>query len=86
MTDDRITETTTGPVHHTTIVERRGGGGLLIGLALLLAVAIGAFFLFSQNRNEAVKTEAVRDAAKSVGTAAKKVGDAADTAAKKVAE
>lgn len=93
MSDDRVTETythTTGPAatpaHNTTIVERRsGGGGMLIGLAVLIAVVVVAFFLFSQNRNDAIRTDAVTEAAKSVGDGAAKVGDAAQDAAEKVA-
>ena len=85
MSDDRVTETTTttagGP--HTTVVERRSGGsgsGLLIGLALLIAVAIGAFYLMNQSRNETVKTDAISDAARSVGDSAEKIGDSAEKA------
>ena len=83
MSDDRVTEThttTTGPATpgHTTVVERRSGGsGLLIGLVLLVAVVIGGFYLFNQNRNDTIKTEAISDAAGAVGDSAKKVGDAA---------
>lgn len=82
MSDDRVTETTTAaqPQHTTTIVERRGSGaGLLIGLAVLIAVVVGAFFLFSQNPQNA-KDAAITDAAKSVGAAAEKVGDSAEKA------
>lgn len=88
MTEYRTTETReagAAPTHTTTIVERRGGsGGLLIGLAVLIAVAIGAFLLLSQQRNDAVRTEAVSEAAKSVGDAADKVGDSAAKAVDKI--
>lgn len=75
---DKITDTP-----HTTVIERRGGGGgaVLIGLALLIAVAIGAFFLFNQGRNDNLRTDAVTTAAKDVGDSAKKVGDSASKAA-----
>lgn len=83
VTAERVTETDAGP--STVVVERRGGGGgLLIGLAVLVLVVIGALFLINQNNRENVKTDAVTDAAKSVGDAAKDVGGAAQDAAKKV--
>lgn len=84
VTAERVTETDnrgSGPV----IVERRGGGGsILIGLVLLIALAIGAYYLINQNSRENIKTNAVVGAAESVGDAAKDVGDAAKDAAKKV--
>ncbi|MET3722220.1 hypothetical protein [Sphingomonas trueperi] len=70
---------------HTTVIERRSGGGAgmaLIGLAVLIAVVIGAFYLFNQNARENAKTNAVTSAASSVGDAAKDVGDAAKDSAK----
>ncbi|MGN7999571.1 hypothetical protein [Sphingomonas sp. 22176] len=70
---------------HTAVIERRSGGGAgmaLIGLAVLIAVVIGAFYLFNQNARENAKTNAVTSAASSVGDAAKDVGDAAKDAAK----
>ncbi|MET0309446.1 MAG: hypothetical protein ABW023_12120 [Sphingomonas sp.] len=67
----------------TTIVERRGSGaGILIGLVLLIAVVVGAVYLFNQNNREQVKTDAVTHAADKVGDAAKDVGDAAKDVAK----
>jgi uncharacterized protein (UPF0333 family) len=62
----------------TVIVERRGGGGfaVLIGVILLVAVAVGAVYLFNQSQNDAIRTDAVQDAAAKVGTAAEKAGDA----------
>lgn len=88
MSEERITERTDGvitegvtergePTHTTTVVERRGGGGgLLIGLAVLIAVLVGAYFLFAQNRNDASETKAITEAAQSVGDSAEKAGDA----------
>ena len=77
MADDRVTETP-----HTTVIERRGSGaGLLIGIAVLLLVAVVAFFLFNQGRNDSIRTDAVTKAAKDVGDSAKKAGDAVDDAA-----
>jgi len=77
-TTERVTETGSGPV----VVERRGGGGgLLIGIAVLILVLIGAFYFLSErNRNERVKTDAISEAAKSIGGAADQVGGAAQKA------
>lgn len=82
MQPDRI-ETTTDGAPHTTIIERRGsGGGLLIGLAVLIAVIVGAYFLLNNASNDNVRTDAVAGAAKSVGSAADKAGDAVERATK----
>ncbi|OSZ68742.1 hypothetical protein CAP40_09365 [Sphingomonas sp. IBVSS2] len=81
VTAERVTETEGS----TVVIERRGGGGsLLIGLALLIAVVIGAIYLFNQNSRENAKTDAVSTAADKVGDAAKDVGDAAKSAANKI--
>jgi uncharacterized protein HemX len=83
-TSERVTETSTAPAA-TTVIERRGSGaGLLIGLAVLILVVIGAVYLINQNSRENVKTDAITDAAKSVGDAAEDVGGAAKDAVKKV--
>ena len=72
----------------TTVVERRGGGGMgtiLALVALVALVAIVAYFLMNANRQDAVRTEAVSDAAASVAdsasNAAENVSDAAQRAA-----
>lgn len=81
VTAERVTETEGS----TVVIERRGGGSsLLIGLALLIAVVIGAIYLFNQNSRENAKTDAVSTAADKVGDAAKDVGDAAKSAANKI--
>ena len=83
VTAERVTETDSGP--STVVVERRGGGaGLLIGLAVLILVVVGALYLINQNNRENVKTDAITSAAKDVGGAAKDVGGAAKDAAKKI--
>lgn len=62
-----------------------GVGGVLIGIAVLALVAVIAVFLLNQNRNEAIRTNAVTSAASTVAdstsAAARDVGDAAQTAA-----
>lgn len=85
MTEERVTERTDGTTTEritetgsptTTVVERRGGGGgMLIGLAILLAVIVGAYFLLNADRNDTVQTEAVTDAAQKVGDSAEKAAD-----------
>ena len=96
MATERMTESSDG-VTHERVVERDGGGttyvdrggsgvgGVIIGLAVLALVAIIAFFLLSQSRNDTLRTNAVTGAASTVAdsasSAAKSVGDAAGTAA-----
>ena len=82
MEPDRI-ETNPNGAPQTVIVERRGsGGGLLIGLAILLAGIVGAYFLLNHSNNDDARTGAVTSAAKSVGDAADRAGDAVDRATK----
>lgn len=93
MAVERVTERTDG----TVVTERRedgpsyverearsGGGvsGVLIAFALLALVVIIGFFLMNANRNDAIRADAVSDAAssvsQSVGNAAESVAGAAD--------
>ena len=78
---DRIVET---PATHTTVIERSGGSGAgwMIAIVLLIAVAIGGFYLFGRQGAQNSKDAAITSAAKSVGGAADKVGDAVEPAAK----
>jgi hypothetical protein len=69
-------------------VERGGGSGMgavIVGVAVLALVAIIAFFLLNQNRNDALRTNAVTSAASSIAdstaSASKDVGAAANRAA-----
>lgn len=76
MTEERIV-TSDGTQPHTTIIERRGGNsGVLIAIVLLIAVAVAGFYLFGRQGAENRKDAAITSAAKSVGGAADKVGDA----------
>lgn len=63
-----------------TVVVERGGNGmaLIIGLALVVLLAIGAYFVMNQTRNDTIRTDAVAGAAKDVGDTARKVGDSVD--------
>jgi hypothetical protein len=82
-TTERVVERDSG----TTYVDRGGSGvgGVIIGIAVLALVAIVAFFLLTQNRNEQLRTSAVTGAASSVGRAADNVGAAANRAASSLA-
>lgn len=97
MAIERTTEHADGS--RETVVERDGGttyvdkggsgvGGVIIGIAVLALVAIVAFFLLTQSRNDAIRTDAVTSAASSVAdsadSAAKSVGDAAGSVANSV--
>src|SRR3954470_24904776 len=83
LTTERVVERDAGG---TTYVDRGGSGmgGVIIGIAVLALVAIVAFFLLSQSKNDALRTDAVTSAASQVGdsvsSAAKNVGDAAQNA------
>lgn len=90
MPEDRITtvESPEGQTSHTTIVTEkdsgRGGSGWLIAV-LLLIVAVAGLLIFSQvSQVEAVKDNAIADAAANVGDAAQKVGNAAQDVADQV--
>ena len=87
MTEERITEveTPSGNVHTTrTVVSSGGGSGWLIAIVLILAVLVGGYFLMQGTNASANKDDAIAGAAKDVGDAATKVGDAAQDAVKKI--
>jgi uncharacterized membrane protein len=80
MSDD-VTTTTPAQPGTTTIIERSGGGsgfGIVMGVILLLAVAIGAFYLINQNSSQNKRDDAIAGAAKSVEKTADKIGDAVE--------
>ena len=76
MATERGTERPDGT--RERVVERDGGadrggsgmGGVIIGIAVLALVAIVAFFLLTQSRNDSLRTSAVTGAASSVSHAA----------------
>jgi hypothetical protein len=93
MATERVTERADGNTRErvverdgggTTYVDRGGSGvgGVIIGIAVLALVAIIAFFLLNQSRNDDLRTSAVTGAASSVAEsasgAARSVGDAAN--------
>jgi len=89
MAEERIVETPTATTTTrttdtptTTVIERRGGGGIAIAIVLLLAVLVGGYYLFGRQGAENRKDAAITSAAKSVGGAADKVGDAVGGEAK----
>jgi len=89
--EERIVEVETpeGNTHTThTVVDRgsrsSGGMGLMIGVLLIIALAVGGYFLMQGTNASASKDNAVAAAADDVGNAAQKVGDAAQDAAKKI--
>lgn len=81
---ERVVERDAGT---TTYVDRGGSGlgSVIIGMAMLALVAVIAFFLLNQNRNDAIRTNAVTSAASSIAdstaSAAQDVGHAANQAA-----
>jgi hypothetical protein len=92
MATERLTERPDGTTERVierdgpTYVERRGSGmgGVIIGIAVLALVAIVAFFLLSQSRNDAIRTDAVSSAASSVADSASGAADAVGDAARSV--
>jgi uncharacterized protein HemX len=89
MAEERVVETPAGTTTtrtsdqpSTVVVERGGGGTAIIAVVLLVLVAVGAWFLFSQNTAEVRKDNAITSAAQSVEGAADKAGAAVDRATK----
>jgi hypothetical protein len=83
MADEIVTHTPAPGT--TTVVERSGGGGgfgIMIGVILLVALAIGAFYLINQSNSQTKRDDAITGAARSVEKTADKAGDAIDKATK----
>jgi uncharacterized protein (UPF0333 family) len=69
----------------TVIVERPGGSGVAAGLVVLAVVVvalIAAYFLFSANRDDRLRTDAVSSAASSVANSASDAAGSVSEAAK----
>jgi len=87
MSQERVTTYETPANGNTTTIVHDGpsssGGGAVwvFGIVLLLAVLAAVYFLATRSDSEAVKNNAIANAAEQVGDAATKVGTAADEAA-----
>jgi hypothetical protein len=85
MVERDTTESQHGTEQPTIIVadsgRRSGGGTWLIGIVLLIAVIAGIYFFTQNSGSEAVKDNAIANAADQVGDAAQQVGNAAQDAA-----
>jgi hypothetical protein len=90
MATERVTERPDGSTERvverdsgTTYVDRGGSGmgGVIIGIAVLALVAIVAFFLLTQSRNDTLRTSAVTGAASSVAGSASRAADSVGNAA-----
>ena len=95
MATERVTERPDGSTERvverdggTTYVDRGGSGmgGVIIGIAVLALVAIVAFFLMTQSRNDTVRTSAVTGAASSVANSASRAADSVGNAAGNAAD
>ncbi len=78
-------ETGPAPVTVNTAPSSGGGFGTIIGVLLLFALAVGAYFLFAISNSENRKDDAIAEAADDVGAAAQKAGNAVEKAADKIA-
>jgi hypothetical protein len=91
MATERVTEHADGSTERvverdgggTTYVDRGGSGvgGVIIGIAVLALVAIVAFFLLTQSRNDTLRTTAVTGAASTVANSASRAADSVGNAA-----
>lgn len=82
MADNTPGSGANAPASPTTIVVDRGGSGvgLFIGFAIILLIAVGAYFLMAQKTNDQLRTEAIGAAATKVGDSAEKAGAAVERA------
>lgn len=89
-TDGTITERTTDAGGGgTTYVERDSGGGVGMVLMALIGIAIlafAAFFFINASRNDAIRADAVSNAASNVGEAANRAADGVASAAQNVGD
>lgn len=66
------------PGSTTTVIKEKSGGGMtaIVIVLLVLALAVGGYFAFMATDSTVKKNDAVAGAAKSVGDAADKAGEA----------
>ncbi len=84
---ERVIEDTPGT---TTVVEApssgSGIGGVLAVLAVIVALALAAFFFLNMSRQESLRTESVSQAASSVASSASRAADSVGAAADSVGD
>jgi hypothetical protein len=88
MVEERVeTRDPDGAVHTRTTVydegtRRSGGGGWVVVLLVLLVLVVGGYFLLQAQDSRSSRDNAIAEAARDVGSAAKQVGNAAENALK----
>lgn len=83
------TKTVETDAPNTVVVERKSGGGMGAGLIVLAIVIVGllaAYFMFSANREDRIRTDAVSSAASSVAGSASQAADSVSDAASAVTQ
>ncbi|PHY12540.1 hypothetical protein CSW58_11920 [Caulobacter sp. B11] len=85
VTQERVIER--GPETGTTTIVREGGGmgGIMIALAVVALIVVAGLFYMNVSRNDALRTEAVSDAASSVAKSAENASQSVGDAAQRVA-
>lgn len=87
MAEERVTTYQTPSGTNTTVIHEgparsSPGAGWLIGIVLLIAVLAVGYLLVNRNDSSAARDSAIAGAATEVGTAARKIGNAAEEAVK----
>ncbi len=79
MSEETATDVPASSTHTTVIREDgSGGAGWVIAIVLLIAVIAGIYFYSRASSSQSAKDNAIAGAAKDIGGAAKKAGDAVD--------
>ncbi len=93
MVEERIVEVErpVGATHtHTTVYDDRprsgGGAGWLFAIVGIIALLAAVYIFANMSNSQSAKDDAIAGAARDVGAAASKVGNAAQDAADKVTE
>jgi hypothetical protein len=80
------TKTVETDAPNTVVVERKSGGigaGLIV-LAIVIVGLLAAYFMFSANREDRLRTDAISSAASSVAGSASQAADSVSDAASAV--